>query len=105
MVDAEQGLFGEMFDDNETFNVKYDFPANEFSKEAIELKIKQLGIENKKLLATYSRVVWYSSLAMSHWFHENKEAQAYLGEGKAQNILEFGTGTGLLGIYLGLKLK
>ena len=42
---------------------------------------------------------------MSHWFHENKLAQEYLSEGRATNILEMGTGTGLLGIYLALKLK
>ena len=58
---------------------------------------------NKKLLACYSRVVWLAAVSLSKWFHENEHAHRYL-QG-CENVLELGTGTGLLGIYLGLKFQ
>ncbi len=49
-----------------------------------------------------SRVVWQASTALSDYFDKSLEGLKLLKD--AQNVIELGAGTGLLGIFCSLKM-
>ena len=65
-------------------------------------RINCLGPEYRKLMSCYSQAVWGASIALANWFDKPQNSESYL-TAKKRNVLELGTGTGLLGIYLALK--
>ena len=61
-----------------------------------QIKIQCFDQSNRKQLSCESRVVWLASVALANWLDSNAD---YL----QGSILELGTGTGLLGVFIGLK--
>ena len=87
-------MFGEMFID-----VSEDVLTQRFKD--FEIKIKCLDLENRKQISCTSRVIWLASVSLSNWFDD--QGHKWLNPG--QRVLEIGTGTGLLGIYLACKYR
>ena len=61
MVDAESGMFGEMFID-----VSENVLTHKFKD--FDIKIKCLNEENRKQISCTSRVIWLASISLSNWF-------------------------------------
>ena len=92
MVEAEQGMFGEMFLQDgscEVNTVKYQIGAH-------VLQIQCLSSENKRQISCESRVIWLASVALANWL-SLEENRFYLRN--CRSVVELGTGTGLLGIF------
>ena len=67
------------------------------------MKIRCLDRDMGQMVDCTSRVVWKAAVGVSRWFNESEMGQKHLMRGK--NILELGTGTGLLGIFAHLKMR
>ena len=101
MVEADKGMFGDMFD-AEQVEVLQEYTVGNEDDGVIKFKIKCLEQMFGEQTDCTSRVIWKASLALSTWFNKKANVQ-YLTA--ANSVLELGTGTGLLGIYCYLKMK